>query len=43
MDNYSIRILVLDDEPFMHKLLTRMLTNLGYPLVSTSDNGHAAL
>ena len=39
----AIKILILDDEPFMHKLLTRMLANLGYTSVSTCDNGHVAL
>ncbi len=39
----AVRVLVLDDEPFMLKLLARMLTNLGYAQVSTCDNGHAAL
>lgn len=43
MTNFSIKILVLDDEPFMHKLLVRMLANLGYTAVSTCDNGHVAL
>jgi EAL domain-containing protein (putative c-di-GMP-specific phosphodiesterase class I)/ActR/RegA family two-component response regulator len=36
-------ILVLDDEPFMLKLIARMLANLGHDSVSTCDNGHAAL
>lgn len=36
-------ILVLDDEPFMLKLIARMLTNLGHDAVSTCDNGQAAL
>lgn len=36
-------ILVLDDEPFMLKLIARMLSNLGHDIVSTCDNGHAAL
>lgn len=39
----TIKILVLDDEPFMLKLLARMLANLGYPAVTTCDNGRAAL
>lgn len=44
MDNKSvIKILVLDDEPFMLKLLAKMLSNLGYPAISTCDNGQAAL
>ena len=36
-------ILVLDDEPFMRKLLVRMLANLGHETVSSCDSGQAAL
>ncbi|MBI5625755.1 MAG: EAL domain-containing response regulator [Nitrosomonadales bacterium] len=43
MNRHAIRILILDDEPFMLKLLARMLANLGYASVSTCDNGRAAL
>lgn len=43
MDKTSIRILVLDDEPFMHKLLAFMLDRLGFSAVTTCDNGSAAL
>jgi EAL domain-containing protein (putative c-di-GMP-specific phosphodiesterase class I)/FixJ family two-component response regulator len=43
MDLASIRILVLDDEPFMHKLLAHMLAELGFSSVATCDNGPAAL
>lgn len=43
MNQQAVKILVLDDEPFMQKLLVRMLANLGYTTVSTCDNGHAAL
>ena len=43
MNRHAIKILILDDEPFMHKLLARMLANLGYHTVSTCDNGNAAL
>lgn len=39
----AIRILALDDEPFMLKLLTHMLSKLGFPDVTTCDSGHAAL
>ena len=39
----AIKILVLDDDPFTLKLLSRMLENLGYTAVSTCDNGRAAL
>ena len=41
--NRDIRILVLDDEPFMLKLITNMLGNLGYTRIETFANGHAAL
>ena len=40
---WGIPILVLDDEPFMLKLLARLLTNLGFTHVATCDNGQAAL
>lgn len=44
MNNKSaIKILVLDDEPFMLKLLARSLANSGYTSVATCDRGHAAL
>jgi EAL domain-containing protein (putative c-di-GMP-specific phosphodiesterase class I)/ActR/RegA family two-component response regulator len=43
MDNSLIRILVLDDEPFMHRLLAHMLAELGFASVATCDNGPAAL
>lgn len=39
----AIRILALDDEPLMLKLLIRVLANLGFAQVNTCDNGHAAL
>jgi EAL domain-containing protein (putative c-di-GMP-specific phosphodiesterase class I)/FixJ family two-component response regulator len=39
----GIRILVLDDEPFMRKLLTRMLNGLGFASVISCDGGRAAL
>lgn len=42
-NEFTIKILVLDDEPFMHKLLARMLENLGYAPISACDNGQAAL
>ena len=41
--NSEIHILVLDDEPFMLKLLARLLVNLGFTSVVTCDNGQAAL
>jgi len=43
MDKSEIRILVLDDETFMLKLLARMLGRLGFTSVTTSDNGSVAL
>jgi EAL domain-containing protein (putative c-di-GMP-specific phosphodiesterase class I)/FixJ family two-component response regulator len=43
MDQHTIKILALDDEPFMNQLLVRMLANLGYAPISVCDNGHAAL
>lgn len=39
----SIRILVLDDESFMLKLLGQTLAGLGYTSVTLCDNGRAAL
>ena len=43
MNISSIRVLVLDDEPFMLKLLGHMLAGLGFTSVTTFDNGAAAL
>lgn len=37
------RILILDDEPFMLKLLARMLVNHGFPLVTCCEKGEDAL
>lgn len=39
----DIHILVLDDEPFMLKLLAQQLANLGFTDVATCDNGLTAL
>lgn len=39
----EIRIMLLDDESFMLKLLTHMLANLDYTLVVTCSNGRNAL
>ena len=39
----AIRVLVLDDEPFMLKLLSHTLANQGFSLVTTCDNGGSAL
>lgn len=44
MQNASkIKILILDDDTFMLKLLTRMLAKQGYTTVSACDNGRDAL
>jgi EAL domain-containing protein (putative c-di-GMP-specific phosphodiesterase class I)/ActR/RegA family two-component response regulator len=44
MSNKSaIKILVLDDDSFMLKLLSRMLANLGFAPAITCDSGHSAL
>ncbi|UJP05682.1 MAG: EAL domain-containing response regulator [Nitrosomonas sp.] len=44
MDSASdIKILILDDDTFMLKLLTKMLAKLGYTAVITCDNGSDAL
>ena len=39
----TMKILVLDDETFMLKLISRMLTNQGFSQVASFDNGRAAL
>lgn len=39
----TIKILVLDDDPFTLKLLARMLSNLEFTSVTTCDNGYSAL
>lgn len=43
MDKSAARILVLDDESFMLKLLVHMLSGLGFTSVTTCDNGAEAL
>ncbi len=43
IDESRIKIMLLDDEPFMHKLLAHMLAGLGYHSVVTCDNGSDAL
>ncbi|TAN72785.1 MAG: EAL domain-containing protein [Gallionella sp.] len=43
IEKSAIRILVLDDEPFMLKLLGHILLNLGFAPATTCDNGRAAL
>ena len=42
-DKSAIRILLLDDEPFMLKLIGRLLENLGYSELSAHTSGHEAL
>lgn len=42
LDNSVIRILAVDDDPFMLKLLEYMLAKLGYTSVDTCDSGNAA-
>src|SRR5271154_5482371 len=39
----AAKILVLDDEPFMLKLLSRMLANMGFTSIAIYDNGPSAL
>jgi EAL domain-containing protein (putative c-di-GMP-specific phosphodiesterase class I)/FixJ family two-component response regulator len=43
LNRSSTKVLVLDDEPFMLKLLAHLLGELGFPTVATSDNGADAL
>lgn len=43
VEKSAIRILVLDDESFMLKLLTRMLAKLGFVTVKACDSGRVAL
>ncbi|SDY27683.1 EAL domain-containing protein [Nitrosomonas sp. Nm58] len=43
LERSAIKILILDDEQFMLKLLTRMLANQGFTSVVCCDNGHDAL
>jgi EAL domain-containing protein (putative c-di-GMP-specific phosphodiesterase class I)/FixJ family two-component response regulator len=42
-NNSTLKILILDDEPFMVKLLEHMLTSLGFNQVTSYDNGKMAL
>ena len=42
-EDSRIKILILDDECFMHKLLAHMLSGLGYNSVVTCETGAAAL
>lgn len=43
LKKFDARILVLDDEAFILKLLSRMLGGLGFTSVTAFDNGQAAL
>lgn len=43
MKSSALRILVLDDESFMLKLIGRVLANLGFTQVTSFDSGRAAL
>jgi EAL domain-containing protein (putative c-di-GMP-specific phosphodiesterase class I) len=43
LDAKSVRILLLDDDPFMLKLLTHLLAQLGYTQVVACDSGERAL
>jgi len=43
MNRSEPRILLLDDEPFMLKLLAQMLAGMGFYSVVSCDNGAAAL
>ncbi|TFB49969.1 EAL domain-containing response regulator [Cryobacterium tagatosivorans] len=43
MTRSTIRILILDDETFIHKLLALMLAKLGFTEVTACDNGVEAL
>ena len=42
-NNFSVKIALVDDEPFMLKLHGRMLENLGYAAPSAHTSGRAAL
>ena len=42
-DKSAIRIMLLDDEPFMLKLIARLLENLGFTALSPYSSGAAAL
>lgn len=43
IENAMIKILLLDDEPYMVKLIGLMLNNLGFTQVTAFESGHAAL
>lgn len=42
-DESPLRVLILDDDPFMRKLLGHMLANLGFSQVTACDSGRDAL
>ncbi|MCE7917650.1 MAG: response regulator, partial [Nitrosomonas sp. PRO5] len=42
-DIFTTRILILDDDPFILKLLMRMLANMGFSSVICCENGVDAL
>lgn len=43
VERSAVKILVLDDESFMLKLLNRVLSNLGYGSITLCDSGRVAL
>ncbi len=43
VEKFAIKILVIDDDSFMLKLLAQMLANLGYTQVTACDSGDRAL
>ncbi|RFC39123.1 MAG: EAL domain, c-di-GMP-specific phosphodiesterase class I (or its enzymatically inactive variant) [Candidatus Nitrotoga sp. LAW] len=43
VEKLMVKILMLDDEPFMLKLLARMLANQGFTSVALCESGQAAL
>ena len=43
VEESTMKVLVLDDEPFMGRLLARMLGDMGFRQVVTCDSGHRAL
>lgn len=43
VEKSAIKILMLDDEPFMLKLIGHVLANLGFTQVTSFDSGRAAL
>lgn len=43
MEDFTIKILALDDDPFMLKLIEKMLATMGYSSVVTCEGGLAAL